>query len=62
MSRHLSVASAYLLTRSNHGVQDWESAMRVAEQYDPASVSDVLIAQARIATDKKQFQVGWVGY
>eukprot|EP00798_Chlamydomonas_sp_ICE-L_P014195 gene14195-20165_t len=37
--------------------QDWDAGMRVAEQYDPASVSDVLIAQARSATERQQYQV-----
>jgi intraflagellar transport protein 172 len=31
--------------------QDWESSMRVAEQYDPASVTDVLVAQVRRGGD-----------
>ena len=31
--------------------QDWPSALRVAEQYDPATVADVLIAQARVKAD-----------
>ena len=35
--------------------QDWESAMRIAEQYDPASVSEVLTAQAKAAVERKQF-------
>ncbi|GAX77698.1 hypothetical protein CEUSTIGMA_g5141.t1 [Chlamydomonas eustigma] len=35
--------------------QDWDAAMRVGEQYDPSSVSDVLIAQARVAIERKQF-------
>jgi hypothetical protein len=26
-------------------VQDWDAAMKVAEQYDPASAADVLVAQ-----------------
>jgi hypothetical protein len=34
--------------------QDWESAMRVAEQYDPSSAGDILIAQARFAAERKQ--------
>jgi len=35
--------------------QDWNNAMRVAEQYDPASVSDVLVAQAKVSVQAKQF-------
>ena len=31
--------------------QDWESATRVAESYDPAAVPDVLIAQAKVRSD-----------
>ena len=31
--------------------QDWNSAMRVAEQYDPASMSDVLVAQGKLAVE-----------
>ena len=27
--------------------QDWDSAMRIAEQYDPQAVSEVLVAQVR---------------
>eukprot|EP00854_Cymbomonas_tetramitiformis_P006568 gene6568-7868_t len=36
--------------------QDWASAMRVAEQYDPASVSDVQMAQARLFIERKEHQ------
>mmetsp|Transcript_26109 Transcript_26109/g.57041 ORF Transcript_26109/g.57041 Transcript_26109/m.57041 type:complete len:1764 (+) Transcript_26109:195-5486(+) len=42
--------------------QDWDSGMRVAEQYDPASVSDVLIAQARSAIERKQYQLAEAMY
>lgn len=31
--------------------EDWTAAMRIAEQYDPASISDILIAQARVAIE-----------
>lgn len=31
--------------------EDWTAAMRVAEQYDPASISDVLVAQGRRAVE-----------
>ena len=37
--------------------QDWDAGMRIAEQYDPTSISDILIAQACAATDRKQFQM-----
>ncbi|XP_078486595.1 intraflagellar transport protein 172 homolog [Ciona intestinalis] len=36
--------------------QDWEGAQRVAEQHEPDSVNDVLIGQARIAFEQKEFQ------
>jgi intraflagellar transport protein 172 len=36
--------------------QDWANAMRVAEQCDPASVSDVFVAQARVLVERKEFQ------
>lgn len=36
--------------------QDWQNAMRVAESADPASVSDVFIAQARLWIERKEFQ------
>eukprot|EP00955_Chlamydomonas_euryale_P116459 366417-Chlamydomonas_euryale.AAC.27 len=36
--------------------QDWDAAMRIAEQYDPAAVSEVHVAQARAAAERKQFQ------
>jgi hypothetical protein len=38
--------------------QDWEAAMRIAEQYDPTSISDILAAQAKAAIQRKQYQVG----
>ena len=34
--------------------QDWNSAMRVAEQYDPASMSDVLVAQGKLAVEVRR--------
>lgn len=37
--------------------QDWESAMRVAEQFDPTSITDILVAQARSLIDRKQYSV-----
>ena len=36
--------------------QDWDSAQRVAEQYDKESVNDVLIGQARCAFEAKDYQ------
>ncbi|GAB9470746.1 hypothetical protein Gpo141_00007983 [Globisporangium polare] len=36
--------------------QDWQNAMRVAESADPASVSDVFIAQARLWIERKEYQ------
>jgi len=35
--------------------QDWVSAMRVAENADPSSVSDVLVAQAKAAVERKDW-------
>jgi len=35
--------------------QEWTSAMRVAETCDPSSVSDVLVAQARAAIERKDY-------
>lgn len=35
---------------------DWESAQRVAEQYDKDSLPDVLVVQARSAFDNKDYQ------
>nr|CAB3255301.1 intraflagellar transport protein 172 homolog [Phallusia mammillata] len=36
--------------------QDWDSAQRVAIAHDPDSVNDVLIGQARVAFEQKEFQ------
>jgi intraflagellar transport protein 172 len=36
--------------------QEWQNAMRVAETADPASVSDVFIAQARLWVERKDYQ------
>eukprot|EP00959_Pyramimonas_sp_CCMP1952_P409339 8578577-Pyramimonas_sp.AAC.1 len=36
--------------------QDWGAAMRVAEAYDPSSVSDVQMAQARMFIERKEHQ------
>lgn len=36
--------------------QDWNNAIRVAENYDPASVSDVYIAHARVQADKSNYK------
>eukprot|EP01006_Ploeotia_vitrea_P029927 TRINITY_DN62385_c0_g2_i1.p1 TRINITY_DN62385_c0_g2~~TRINITY_DN62385_c0_g2_i1.p1 ORF type:complete len:917 (-),score=137.59 TRINITY_DN62385_c0_g2_i1:98-2488(-) len=35
---------------------DWINAMRVADQYDPPSVVDILVAQARVYFEAKQFE------
>ena len=35
--------------------QDWKAAMRVAESFHPASIPDVLVAQARVAVEAKDF-------
>ena len=34
---------------------DWTNAMRVAERYDPASISDVIAGQAKVAADQKDY-------
>ena len=44
-----------LICRYVHN-QDWDSAQRIAEEYDPDSVTDVLIGQARYAFDQKEYQ------
>ena len=36
--------------------QDWDSAQRVAEGHDPDSISDVLVGQARVAFQNRDFQ------
>lgn len=36
--------------------RDWDNAQRVAEQYDPSLTSDVLIGQAKLAFDEKNYQ------
>merc|ERR1719427_2062536 len=35
--------------------QDWEAAQRVAEQHDTDSVSDVLVGQAKLAFEAKDY-------
>eukprot|EP00049_Salpingoeca_infusionum_P011387 m.198132 g.198132 ORF g.198132 m.198132 type:complete len:1733 (+) comp14914_c0_seq4:203-5401(+) len=35
--------------------QDWDSAQRIAEAHDPDSVSDVLVGQARVAFQSKEY-------
>ncbi|KAJ3152666.1 hypothetical protein HDU86_005539 [Geranomyces michiganensis] len=37
--------------------EDWESALRVAEAYDSASVGEVLVGQARVAFERKDYAV-----
>ncbi|MEW5300130.1 MAG: hypothetical protein WDW38_002966 [Sanguina aurantia] len=39
-----------------HGL-DWDAAMRIAEQYDPTCIADILIAQARAAVERKAWQM-----
>ena len=36
--------------------KDWDNAQRVAEKYDPSLTSDVLIGQARLAFEEKNYQ------
>ncbi|KAG8430928.1 hypothetical protein GDO86_019734, partial [Hymenochirus boettgeri] len=36
--------------------QDWDAAQRVSELYDPDSMGDVLVGQARFAFEQKDFQ------
>lgn len=35
--------------------QDWNSAQRIAEQFDPESVGDILVGQARVAFEEKDY-------
>jgi len=35
---------------------DWINAMRVADTYDPASITDILVAQARVAFERKDYE------
>jgi intraflagellar transport protein 172 len=35
--------------------KDWDNAQRVAEQYDPSLTADVLIGQAKLAFDEKNY-------
>ncbi|XP_048583111.1 intraflagellar transport protein 172 homolog [Nematostella vectensis] len=44
---------AVLMYVHNH---DWDSAQRVAEQHDPDSVADVMVGQARVAFEKREYQ------
>lgn len=37
--------------------QDWDSAMRVAEQYDPTAIMDIFTAQAAAAAAAGQYQL-----
>ena len=37
-------------------IHDWDSAQRIAEQYDNESINDVLISQARFAFEAKDYQ------
>jgi len=36
--------------------KDWDSAQRIAEQYDKESVNDILIGQARCAFETNDYQ------
>ncbi len=36
--------------------KDWDNAQRIAEQYDPSLTTDVLIGQAKMAFDEKNYQ------
>ena len=36
--------------------QDWDNAMRVAEQYDPSNISDVLVSRGVYAQEQKNYQ------
>lgn len=36
--------------------QDWNNAMRVAEQFDPSNIGDVLVAQGSAALERKDYQ------
>lgn len=36
--------------------KDWDNAQRIAEQYDPSLISDILIGQAKMAFDEKNYQ------
>jgi intraflagellar transport protein 172 len=36
--------------------RDWDNAQRVAEQYDPSLTTDILIGQAKLAFDEKNYQ------
>jgi len=51
----LQLTHSLMLCRYVHA-KDWDSAQRVAEQYDKESVNDVLIGQARCAFDAKDYQ------
>ena len=35
---------------------DWINAMRVADTYDPTSITDILVAQARVAFERKDYE------
>jgi intraflagellar transport protein 172 len=36
--------------------QDWSSCTRVSEQYDPPAMPDILVAQATVALERKDYQ------
>ena len=37
--------------------EDWAAAMSVAEQYDPTSIADIIVAQAQTVARCKQFSL-----
>ena len=37
-------------------VKDWNNAQRIAENYDQSLISDVLIGQAKLAFEEKNYQ------
>lgn len=42
--------------------KDWEAAMRVAEQYDPTAITDILLAQACDLAEAGQYQLAEAMY
>ena len=38
--------------------EDWVSALEIAEKYDPQSMNEVLVGQAKVAFDKKDYSKG----
>ncbi len=52
----VGLISLFLMEHRYVHNQDWDSAQRVAEEYDRDSVADVLVGQARFAFEEKEFQ------